>query len=194
MYWLPKYNPLSCYICNNQSFAFRYLYINVFYSRHCIYPLQLITNVTIKIFILTHKLWKLPTPNIKYMRNYNYIFTEPYRYFTPLLHILFNIISSSTLPLISLESPIEAIVAPSDTRSTVIHSSHTLMSPILTKKKLPQMNQMLYYLHNYALLYNFSVLARHICRKLPYDFLHQSWRNHMRPFTPLKMTWIQYWF
>ena len=59
-----------------------------------------------------------------------------YYYFTALTHFLLNIISSFTLPLTSLESLNDAIVAP-PSGHTNIHAYRPVPSPILTPIKTP---------------------------------------------------------
>ena len=138
---------------NNQPFPFRTLYITLLYSRHNIFSLCLIINVSLRITLWTHKLWHLITPSIESIINYNYIFHNPtsyyskqystqqpnlhHYYFTTVIHILFNSISSSNLPLISLESCSEATADPSSNIPTDIHSSHHVPSPILTPRNIP---------------------------------------------------------
>ena len=56
----------------------------------------------------------------------------------------------------------------------------------LLQAKLPQTNQVSYYLHKYTLLSNFSALAHLIRRAFAYAFLHQQWHKHTHTFTPLR--------
>ena len=44
----------------------------------------------------------------------------------------------------------------------------------------------MYYLHNHTLLSILSALTCLIFLTIPYAFLHQSWHNQTRPFTPLR--------
>ena len=109
-----------------------------------------------------------------------------YSYFTPLTRILFNSISSSNLPLVSLASRSEGTVSHSDTIQTYIHSSHPVESPILTPRSIPiDEPSIVLPTQLYTSVY-FLLLACPICHTFPYSFLHRSWHNHTHPLPCLR--------
>ena len=173
-------------------FTFRTLSIAIFYSRHIIFSLQLIINVTFKKYILTHKFLHLLTPDIESILNYNYIFPEPYiLFFQARLYATVKLTSLLIYPTSqnlshhcnhSLAPYFPPLMVPDQKLSmpTILYHHQYWLTA-----KLPQTTQVSYYLHKYTLLSIFSALAHLICRTFSYAFLHQSWRNNTYPFTPL---------
>ena len=142
-------------MCITHNFTFRTLSLAIFYSRCCIPPLKTITNATFKRNIWRHKSCYLITPKFDSVLNYNYIFHIPtahsskkhykkqpnlyHCYFTPLHHLLLDIIFSYTLPFTSLYLPRESTGAPPPpvSRPTRELSSNNVPPPRLTPRKTP---------------------------------------------------------